>query len=101
MRPLKSFVSPQVGVLGVAVKLSAFEESNQEKEFFLHLQSAPQPCHLASKSMSKERAGFPNELPFLIKPERLVDVVFHCPESAKVYADRVPIGSGECTNHGG
>eukprot|EP00435_Cladocopium_sp_Y103_P014697 s1958_g3.t1 len=32
---------------------------------------------------------FPNQLPFFIKPERLADVTFHCPESAKIYADRV------------
>lgn len=31
---------------------------------------------------------FPNQLPFFIKPERLAEVVFHCPASAKVYADR-------------
>ena len=61
MRPLKSFVSPQVGVLGIAVKLSAFEE-NQEKESFMHFQSAPQPCHLASKSMSRERAGYGSQI---------------------------------------
>lgn len=32
---------------------------------------------------------FPNQLPFFIKLDRLGDVTFHCPESAKIYADRV------------
>ena len=32
---------------------------------------------------------FPNQLPYFIKSDRLGDVVHHCSESAKIYADRV------------
>jgi len=50
----------------------------------------------------RARVWFPNQLPYFIKPDRLGDVVQHCPESAKIYADRlvenVPIlnDSTEC-----
>ena len=32
---------------------------------------------------------FPNQLPYLIKADRVQDIVHHVPESAKIYADRV------------
>ena len=32
---------------------------------------------------------FPDQLPFFIKADRVQDVTFFCPESAKIYADRV------------
>ena len=32
---------------------------------------------------------FPGQLPYLIKADRVSDVVHHVPESARVYADRV------------
>ena len=32
---------------------------------------------------------FPGQLPFFIKADRVQDVTFHCPESAKIYVDRV------------
>ena len=31
----------------------------------------------------------PGELPYFIKSDRLQDVVYHCPEDARIYADRV------------
>ena len=31
----------------------------------------------------------PDQLPFLVKAGRVQDMTFHCPESAKIYADRV------------
>ena len=31
----------------------------------------------------------PDQLPFLVKADRVQDMTFHCPESAKIYADRV------------
>ncbi len=31
----------------------------------------------------------PDQLPFLLKADRVQDIMFHCPESAKIYADRV------------
>jgi hypothetical protein len=90
MKPLRSFVSPQVGVLGIAVKLSAFEESNQERDIFSALPECPAALSLGQQvnEQGKGWVWFPNQLPFFIKPERLAEVVFHCPASAKVYADR-------------
>eukprot|EP00439_Symbiodinium_sp_Y106_P022683 s2641_g2.t2 len=32
---------------------------------------------------------FPDQLPFFVKADRVQDVTFFCPESAKIYADRV------------
>ena len=32
---------------------------------------------------------FPGQLPFFTKADRIQDVTFHCPESAKIYVDRV------------
>ena len=32
---------------------------------------------------------FPNQLPYLVKADRVQDIVHHVPESAKIYADRV------------
>ena len=31
----------------------------------------------------------PDQLPFLVKAGCVQDMTFHCPESAKIYADRV------------
>ena len=31
----------------------------------------------------------PDQLPFLVKADRVQDMTFHCPESAKIHADRV------------
>ena len=32
---------------------------------------------------------FPDQLPFFVKADRVQDVTFFCPESAKIYADRI------------
>ena len=58
---------------------------------FYTLHDCPAALSLGQQVNEQGKAWvwFPNQLPFFIKPERLSDVTFHCPESAKIYADRV------------
>ena len=62
MRPLKSFVSPQVGVLGIAVKLSTFEESNQEKDIFSALPECPAALSLGQQVNEQGKGWVPKSI---------------------------------------
>ena len=58
---------------------------------FYALKDCPPAISLGQQVNDHGRAWvwFPGELPYFIKSDRLGDVVHHCPESAKIYADRV------------
>ena len=58
---------------------------------FYALKDCPPALSLGIQVNEHKRAWiwFPDKMPFFVKPERLQDVTFHCPEDAKIYADRV------------
>eukprot|EP00438_Fugacium_kawagutii_P007496 Skav230013 [mRNA] locus=scaffold1958:420290:428629:+ [translate_table: standard] len=58
---------------------------------FYTLRDCPAALSLGQQVNEQGRAWiwFPNQLPFFVKSNRLADVTFHCPESAKIYVDRV------------
>ena len=58
---------------------------------FYALKDCPPALSLGIQVNEHKRAWvwFPDRLPFFIKPECLQDVTFHCPESARIYADKV------------
>ena len=58
---------------------------------FYTLKDCPAALSLGQQvnEQGKTWVWFPNQLPFFIQSHRLSDVTFHCPESAKIYVDRV------------
>ena len=58
---------------------------------FYALNDCPPAISLGQQVNDHGRAWvwFPGQLPYFIKSDRLGDVVHHCPESVKIYADRV------------
>ena len=58
---------------------------------FYTLKDCPAAISLGQQVNEHGRAWiwFPNQLPFFVKSNRLSDITFHCPESAKIYANRV------------
>ena len=58
---------------------------------FYTLKDCPAALSLGQQVNEQGKAWvwFPNQLPFFIQSHRLSDVTFHCPESAKIYVDRV------------
>eukprot|EP00438_Fugacium_kawagutii_P025376 Skav223563 [mRNA] locus=scaffold34:198043:207130:- [translate_table: standard] len=58
---------------------------------FYTLKDCPAALSLGQQVNEQGRAWiwFPNQLPFFVQSSRLADVTFHCPESAKIYVDRV------------
>ena len=58
---------------------------------FYALKDCPPALSLGIQVNERKRAWvwFPDQMPFFIEPECLQDVTFHCPESAKIYADKV------------
>ena len=58
---------------------------------FYTLKDCPAALSLGQQVNEQGKAWvwFPNQLPLFIQSHRLSDVTFHCPESAKIYVDRV------------
>ena len=58
---------------------------------FYTLKDCPAAISLGQQVNEQGKAWiwFPNQLPYFIQSHRISDVTFHCPESAKLYVDRV------------